>query len=306
MHYYCKHCKWLTDYSRPDGHSVCSSTGVKIITQQVQPSKILPKPSSVALSSSSSSPIMVVSSNGAIMTTKLVTQPTGGGLDWGRPTYSKTCPGIIQSSLGKESEVLRFLLIKLTVFFVCLLAATQATYTRPTVSPIGARISASSGGTTYVKTTSGSIITVVPKSLATLGGKIISSNIVSGKSRVWIDQLSVRSHQMEKKNRRLVSADRNHHKDNHHTHDLQAKCHRGSEDHREGSDHPGPPRQERGHHAAKRRGQSGDTNQTPAGSRGNPGSWSLCNITTISTTAWNLFALESQGLNFLPLNNLTV
>lgn len=110
-------------------------SGVKIITQQVQPSKILPKPSSVALSSSSSSPIMVVSSNGAIMTTKLVTQPT----------------------------------------------ATQATYTRPTVSPnIGARISASSGGATYVKTTSGSIITVVPKSLATLGGKIISSNIVSG------------------------------------------------------------------------------------------------------------------------------
>ncbi|XP_034540295.1 BRCA2-interacting transcriptional repressor EMSY isoform X3 [Notolabrus celidotus] len=109
-------------------------SGVKIITQQVQPSKILPKPSSV-LSSSSSSPIMVVSSNGAIMTTKLVTQPT----------------------------------------------ATQATYTRPTVSPgIGARITASSGGTTYVKTTSGNIITVVPKSLATLGGKIISSNIVSG------------------------------------------------------------------------------------------------------------------------------
>uniref|UniRef100_G3QCF6 BRCA2-interacting transcriptional repressor EMSY n=1 Tax=Gasterosteus aculeatus aculeatus TaxID=481459 RepID=G3QCF6_GASAC len=110
-------------------------SGVKIITQQVQPSKILPKPSSVALSSSSSSPIMVVSSNGAIMTTKLVTQST----------------------------------------------ATQATYTRPTVSPsLGARISASSGGATYVKTTSGSIITVVPKSLATLGGKIISSNIVSG------------------------------------------------------------------------------------------------------------------------------
>ncbi|XP_054482089.1 BRCA2-interacting transcriptional repressor EMSY isoform X2 [Anoplopoma fimbria] len=110
-------------------------SGVKIITQQVQPSKILPKPSSVALSSSSSSPIMVVSSNGAIMTTKLVTQST----------------------------------------------ATQATYTRPTVSPsLGARISASGGGTTYVKTTSGSIITVVPKSLATLGGKIISSNIVSG------------------------------------------------------------------------------------------------------------------------------
>lgn len=66
---------------------------------------------------------------------------------------------------------------------VFLRVATQTTYTRPTVSPnIGARISASSGGTTYVKTTSGSIITVVPKSLATLGGKIISSNIVSGES----------------------------------------------------------------------------------------------------------------------------
>lgn len=38
----------------------------------------------------------------------------------------------------------------------------------------------SASGATYVKTTSGSIITVVPKSLATLGGKIISSNIVSG------------------------------------------------------------------------------------------------------------------------------
>lgn len=63
-------------------------------------------------------------------------------------------------------------------------AATQTTYTRPTVSPLGARISASSGGATYVKTTSGSIITVVPKSLATLGGKIISSNIVSGQSHV--------------------------------------------------------------------------------------------------------------------------
>uniref|UniRef100_A0A4W5R9L6 BRCA2-interacting transcriptional repressor EMSY n=1 Tax=Hucho hucho TaxID=62062 RepID=A0A4W5R9L6_9TELE len=110
-------------------------SGVKIITQQLQPSKILPKPSSVGMPSSSSSPIMVVSSNGAIMTTKLVSQPTG----------------------------------------------TQATYSRPTVSPsIGARMATSTSGATYVKTTSGSIITVVPKSLATLGGKIISSNIVSG------------------------------------------------------------------------------------------------------------------------------
>uniref|UniRef100_A0A8C3R6P0 BRCA2-interacting transcriptional repressor EMSY n=1 Tax=Cyanoderma ruficeps TaxID=181631 RepID=A0A8C3R6P0_9PASS len=110
-------------------------SGVKIITQQVQPSKILPKPVTATLPSSSNSPIMVVSSNGTIMTTKLVTTPTG----------------------------------------------TQATYTRPTVSPsLGARMAGTPGTAAYVKTTSGSIITVVPKSLATLGGKIISSNIVSG------------------------------------------------------------------------------------------------------------------------------
>uniref|UniRef100_A0A8C7IM08 BRCA2-interacting transcriptional repressor EMSY n=1 Tax=Oncorhynchus kisutch TaxID=8019 RepID=A0A8C7IM08_ONCKI len=108
-------------------------SGVKIITQQMQPSKILPKPSSAGMPSSSSSPIMVVSSNGAIMTTKLVSQPTG------------------------------------------------ASYSRPAMSStIGARMATSASGATYVKTTSGSIITVVPKTLATLGGKIISSNIVSG------------------------------------------------------------------------------------------------------------------------------
>nr|XP_014353476.1 PREDICTED: protein EMSY [Latimeria chalumnae] len=51
-------------------------SGVKIITQQMQPSKILPKPATATMQSSSSSPIMVVSSNGAIMTTKLVTTPS--------------------------------------------------------------------------------------------------------------------------------------------------------------------------------------------------------------------------------------
>ncbi|XP_016417319.1 BRCA2-interacting transcriptional repressor EMSY-like [Sinocyclocheilus rhinocerous] len=110
-------------------------SGVKIITQQMHPSKILPKPSSAALASSSSAPIMVVSSNGAIMTTKLVSTPTG----------------------------------------------SQASYTRPSVSPaIGTRVATSPAGATYVKTTSGSIITVVPKSLATLGGKILTTNMVSG------------------------------------------------------------------------------------------------------------------------------
>uniref|UniRef100_A0A8C5MM02 BRCA2-interacting transcriptional repressor EMSY n=1 Tax=Leptobrachium leishanense TaxID=445787 RepID=A0A8C5MM02_9ANUR len=108
-------------------------SGVKIITQQVQPSKILPKPMTAGLPNSSSAPIMVVSSNGAIMTTKLITTPSG----------------------------------------------TQ-TYARPAVSSALSARMAATPGATYVKTTSGSIITVVPKSLATLGGKIISSNIVSG------------------------------------------------------------------------------------------------------------------------------
>ncbi|KAA0704430.1 BRCA2-interacting transcriptional repressor EMSY [Triplophysa tibetana] len=110
-------------------------SGVKIITQQMQPSKILPKPSGSVLPSSSSTPIMVVSSNGAIMTTKQLSNPTG----------------------------------------------SPATYTRPSVNPaLAARVATSPSGATYVKTTSGSIITVVPKSLATLGGKIITTNMVTG------------------------------------------------------------------------------------------------------------------------------
>ncbi|KTF78862.1 hypothetical protein cypCar_00042663, partial [Cyprinus carpio] len=62
-------------------------------------------------------------------------------------------------------------------------SGSQASYTRPSVSPaIGARVATSPAGATYVKTTSGSIITVVPKSLATLGGKILTTNMVSGTS----------------------------------------------------------------------------------------------------------------------------
>lgn len=58
-------------------------------------------------------------------------------------------------------------------------------------------------------------------------------------------------------NLQLPSTDRNHHKDHHHPDDLQAERHRGPEDYRKGSNHPGPPRKERGHHTAERRGQSG-------------------------------------------------
>ncbi|XP_057232973.1 BRCA2-interacting transcriptional repressor EMSY isoform X5 [Malurus melanocephalus] len=80
-----------------------------------------------------------------------------------QPQQSQLAPGIKPSIQIKQES------------------GTQATYTRPTVSPsLGARMAGTPGAATYVKTTSGSIITVVPKSLATLGGKIISSNIVSG------------------------------------------------------------------------------------------------------------------------------
>uniref|UniRef100_UPI00358FCD2B BRCA2-interacting transcriptional repressor EMSY isoform X4 n=1 Tax=Myxine glutinosa TaxID=7769 RepID=UPI00358FCD2B len=45
---------------------------------------------------------------------------------------------------------------------------------------VGAARMTTAGGTTYLKTTSGSIITVVPKSLASLGGRILPSSVVSG------------------------------------------------------------------------------------------------------------------------------
>ncbi|XP_016106272.1 BRCA2-interacting transcriptional repressor EMSY [Sinocyclocheilus grahami] len=81
-------------------------SGVKIITQQMQPSKILPKPSSAALSSSSSAPIMVVSSNGAIMTTKLVSTPTGTSTKITTiPMTSKPNVIVVQKTSGKGTTI---------------------------------------------------------------------------------------------------------------------------------------------------------------------------------------------------------
>lgn len=86
-------------YEQPDANKYISClnhvcVGVKIITQQMQPSKILPKPSSAGMPSSSSGPIMVVSSNGAIMTTKLVSTPTGtSGLNTNPKSYFCSLPG---------------------------------------------------------------------------------------------------------------------------------------------------------------------------------------------------------------------
>ncbi|XP_078470178.1 BRCA2-interacting transcriptional repressor EMSY isoform X2 [Lampetra planeri] len=93
-------------------------SGVKIITQQLPQSKILPKPAGVA---TTAAPIMVVSNPAAVVTTRLVTAPTA----------------------------------------------------------VSSRVA--SPGPTYLKTTSGNIITVVPKSLASsLGGKLLSSTVMSG------------------------------------------------------------------------------------------------------------------------------
>lgn len=226
-----------------------SSTGVKIITQQVQPSKILPKPSSVALSSSSSSPIMVVSSNGAIMTTKLVTQPTGQ-----RPrrlTPYRTSPKImnkLRSSIKFEIKCCGCLVSSHPDH---LHQAHRQPHRCQNISlqrwghlcqdhqwqhhHCGAQVSGHSGWQDHQQQHRF-------RSVARL-----------------IGHSSAQSHLIEKLNVRLPLCDRNHDKDHHHPDDLQAKCHRGSEDHREGSDHSGPPRQECGHHAAERRGQSGDT-----------------------------------------------
>nr|XP_013006650.1 BRCA2-interacting transcriptional repressor EMSY isoform X10 [Cavia porcellus] len=81
-------------------------SGVKIITQQVQPSKILPKPVTATLPTSSNSPIMVVSSNGAIMTTKLVTTPTGTTTKITTiPMSSKPNVIVVQKTTGKGTTI---------------------------------------------------------------------------------------------------------------------------------------------------------------------------------------------------------
>ncbi|XP_078732281.1 BRCA2-interacting transcriptional repressor EMSY isoform X5 [Lampetra fluviatilis] len=99
-------------------HAALHQAGVKIITQQLPQSKILPKPAGVA---TTAAPIMVVSNPAAVVTTRLVTAPTA----------------------------------------------------------VSSRVA--SPGPTYLKTTSGNIITVVPKSLASsLGGKLLSSTVMSG------------------------------------------------------------------------------------------------------------------------------
>ncbi|CAJ0942229.1 unnamed protein product [Ranitomeya imitator] len=76
-----------------NGREEEDETSVKIITQQVQPSKILPKPMSASLPNSSNTPIMVVSSNGAIMTTKLVTAPS-------EVMIIRTPPDLVKSGHG--------------------------------------------------------------------------------------------------------------------------------------------------------------------------------------------------------------
>ncbi|XP_017546890.2 BRCA2-interacting transcriptional repressor EMSY isoform X3 [Pygocentrus nattereri] len=134
-----------------------------------------PGPSSVAVTTVVSSTPAVVMSTMA-QSVKIITQQMQPSKILPKPSSaampsSSSAPIMVVSSNGAI----------MTTKLVSTPTGTQATYTRPSVSPtIGARMATSPAGATYVKTTSGSIITVVPKSLATLGGKIISTNIVSG------------------------------------------------------------------------------------------------------------------------------
>lgn len=176
---------------------------------------------------------MVVSSNGAIMTTKPLSNPTG------TPSTS-----LLSSCASRAFEFQH-------VFFF---TGSPATYTRPSVNPaLAARVATSPVGATYVKTTSGSIITVVPKSLATLGGKIITTNMVTGereqRGRLQAVELKISSLI------RIVLCHRNHNKDHHHPHDLQTQRDRGAEDHWKRNHSTGTSGKERGYDAVKRRGK---------------------------------------------------
>uniref|UniRef100_A0A670ZM98 BRCA2-interacting transcriptional repressor EMSY n=1 Tax=Pseudonaja textilis TaxID=8673 RepID=A0A670ZM98_PSETE len=168
-------------------------------------------PTSVIASTTQKQPVVITASQSALVnnstTTATTTSLTAGNCSTPSSTPStiavttvvSSTPSVVMSTVaqGKRLVYLRkkgkscslmtlSLSLSLSLFLflslsLSLCVCTQATYTRPTVSPsIGARVTGTPGAATYVKTTSGSIITVVPKSLATLGGKIISSNLVSG------------------------------------------------------------------------------------------------------------------------------
>ncbi|XP_066064977.1 BRCA2-interacting transcriptional repressor EMSY isoform X12 [Chamaea fasciata] len=117
-------------------------------------------PTSVIASTTQKQPVVITASQSSVGSSSTYSTPSCTANTIAVTAVVSSTPSVVMSTVAQ---------------------GTQATYTRPTVSPsLGARMAGTPGAATYVKTTSGSIITVVPKSLATLGGKIISSNIVSG------------------------------------------------------------------------------------------------------------------------------
>ncbi|XP_037990558.1 BRCA2-interacting transcriptional repressor EMSY isoform X12 [Motacilla alba alba] len=117
-------------------------------------------PTSVIASTTQKQPVVITASQSSVGSSSSCSTPSCTANTIAVTAVVSSTPSVVMSTVAQ---------------------GTQATYTRPTVSPsLGARMAGTPGAATYVKTTSGSIITVVPKSLATLGGKIISSNIVSG------------------------------------------------------------------------------------------------------------------------------
>ncbi|XP_059729389.1 BRCA2-interacting transcriptional repressor EMSY isoform X14 [Haemorhous mexicanus] len=118
-------------------------------------------PTSVIASTTQKQPVVITASQSSVGSSSSCSTPSCTANTIAVTAVVSSTPSVVMSTVAQ---------------------GTQATYTRPTVSPsLGARMAGTPGAATYVKTTSGSIITVVPKSLATLGGKIISSNIVSGR-----------------------------------------------------------------------------------------------------------------------------
>ncbi|XP_039910993.1 BRCA2-interacting transcriptional repressor EMSY isoform X14 [Hirundo rustica] len=117
-------------------------------------------PTSVIASTTQKQPVVITASQSSVGSSSACSTPSCTASTIAVTAVVSSTPSVVMSTVAQ---------------------GTQATYTRPAVSPsLGARMAGTPGAATYVKTTSGSIITVVPKSLATLGGKIISSNIVSG------------------------------------------------------------------------------------------------------------------------------
>ncbi|XP_058694545.1 BRCA2-interacting transcriptional repressor EMSY isoform X12 [Poecile atricapillus] len=135
-------------------------------------------PTSVIASTTQKQPVVITASQSSVGSSSSCSTPSCTANTIAVTAVVSSTPSVVMSTVAQGVSTSA---VKVASTRLPSPKGTQATYTRPTVSPsLGARMAGTPQAATYVKTTSGSIITVVPKSLATLGGKIISSNIVSG------------------------------------------------------------------------------------------------------------------------------